>query len=51
MLNLKQSAKLSDRRIVEVSPIIGDDPFGDTIMADEVVSDESGYHILGDLGK
>ena len=47
MLDLKLRAKLSDDSIVEVSPIVGVDPFGDTITADEVVSDESGYHILG----
>ena len=48
MLDLKLIAKLSDHSIVEVSPIIGDDPFRDTITEDEVVSDKSGYHILGD---
>ena len=48
MLCLKLSVKLSDHNIVEVSPIVGDDPFGDTITSYEVVSDESGYHILGD---
>ena len=48
MLDLKLCAKLSDHSIVEVSPIIGDDPFGDTITADEVLCDESGYHVLGD---
>ena len=42
MLDLKLSAKLSDHSIVEVSPIVGNDTSGDTITADEVVSDESG---------
>ena len=48
MLDLKLSAKLSNYRIVEISPIVGDNPFGDSITADEVVSDKSGYHILCD---
>ena len=48
MLDLKMSAKLRDHSIVEVSPIVGDDPFGDTIAANEVMFDESGYHILCD---
>ena len=47
-LDLKLSAKLRDHSIVEVSPVIDDNPFGDTITAYEIVSDESGYHIPGD---
>ena len=46
MLDLKLSAKLSNHIIIEVSPIIGDDPFGDTITTDEVVFNEYDYHIL-----
>ena len=48
MLDLELSAKFSNHNIVEVSPIFSDDPFRDTIAADEVMFDESGYHILGD---
>ena len=48
MLDLKLSTKLSDHSIVEVSPIIGDDPFEDTIAVDEFMFDESDYHILSD---
>ena len=48
MLDLKLSAQFPDHGIVEVSPIVGDDPFRDTIEAYEVMCDESGYHILGD---
>ena len=48
MLDLELSAKFSNHSIVEVSPIVDDDPFGDTIAADKVVLDESSYHILGD---
>ena len=47
MLDLELSAKLPDHGIIEVSSIVGDDTFGDTITVDEVMSDESGYHILG----
>ena len=36
MLDLKLSAKLSNHSIIKVSPIVGDDPFGDTITDDEV---------------
>ena len=48
MLDLKLSAKLSDHSIGKVGPIVSDDPSRETITADEVVSDEAGYHILGD---
>ena len=48
MFDLELSTKLSNHSVVEVSPIVGDDPFWDTITTDEVVSDESGYHIIGD---
>ena len=48
MIDFELSAKFGNHSIVEVSPIVGDDPFGDTIAADEVMFDESGYHVLGD---
>ena len=48
MLDFELSAEFGNHSIVEVSPIIGYDPFGDTITEDDVVYDESGYHILGD---
>ena len=48
MLDFKLSAKFGNHSIVEVSPIVGDDPFGDTIAEDEVMFDKSGYHVLGD---
>ena len=47
MLDLELSVKLGNHSIVKVSPIVDDDPFGDTIAGDEVMFDESGYHILG----
>ena len=48
MLDLELSAKFGNYSIVEVSPIVGDDPFGDTIAEDEVMFDESGYNVLCD---
>ena len=48
LLDLELSAKFSNHSIVEVSTIVGDDPFGDTIAVDEVVFDESSYHALCD---
>ena len=48
MLDFELSEKFCNHSIVEVSPIVGYDPFEDTIEADEVMFDESGYHILGD---
>ena len=47
MLDSELSAEFRNHSIVEVSSIIGDDSFRDTIEADEVMFDESGYHILG----
>ena len=46
MLDFELSAQFGNHSIVEVSPIVGDDPFGDTVAAYEVVFDESGYHAL-----
>ena len=48
MLDLKLSAKFNNHSIVEVSPIAGDDPFGDAIAADEVMLDEFGYNVFRD---
>ena len=40
MLDLKLSAQLPDHGIVEVSPIVVDNPFGDTILTYQVMFDE-----------
>ena len=48
MLDFELSAKFYNHRIVDIGPIVSDDPFGDTIAADEVMFDESGYNILHD---
>ena len=47
MLDLKLSAELSNHSIIEVGPIVGDNPFGDTVTTYEVMLDESGYNVLG----
>ena len=48
MLDFELHAEFSDHRIVEIGSIIGDDPFRDVVLADEVMLDESGYNILSD---
>ena len=48
MLDFELSAKFGNHSIIEVSPIVYDNPSRDTIAADEVVFDESGYHTLCD---
>ena len=51
MLDHELSAKFSNHSIFEVSPIVGDDSFGDAIPTDEVTLNEHGHNILGDGGK
>ena len=48
VLYLELLAELSDHLVIEIGTIVCNDPFRDTITKDEVVSDECGYHILGD---
>ena len=48
ILDFELSTKFCNHSIVEIDSIVSDDPFGDTIAADEVMFDESGCHILGD---
>ena len=50
MLDFELSAKFCNHSIVEIGPIVSDDPFGDTLVADEVMLDESGYNVLYDWG-
>ena len=47
MLDLEMHAEFSDHGIVKVGAIVSDDPFRDTIPADEVMLDELGYYVLG----
>ena len=51
MLDFELSAKFHNHSIVEVSPIISDDPLGDTIAADKVMFYEADDHILSDKGE
>ena len=47
MLGLELHAKFSDHGIIKVGAIFNDDPLGDTILADEVMLDQSGHNSLG----
>ena len=51
MLDFELSAKFGNHSIGEVSPIVGDDPFRDSVSINEVMLDESGYNILGKWDK
>ena len=48
MLDFELSAEFRNHSVVEITSIVDDNPFGDTIATNEAMSDESGYHILGD---
>ena len=45
ILDFELSTKFCNHSNVEIGPIVSDDPFGDTITADEVVSDDKIYQI------
>ena len=51
MLSLKLLAQSGDHSIVHVCNVVSDDPFKDTILANEVLLDEAGNHILCDGGE
>ena len=51
MLDLELHAEFSDYSVVEVSSIVCDDSLEDAIPKDEVMLNESSYHILGNGGK
>ena len=46
MLNLELLAQGSDHSIVKVCTVISDDPFWDTVLANEILFDEAGNNIL-----
>ena len=46
MLNLELLAQGSDHGIVKVCTIISNDPFGDTVPANEILLDEAGNTFL-----
>ena len=48
MLDFELSAEFHNHSIVEISSIVSDDPFGDTVTADEVMLDKPGYNVLSD---
>ena len=47
MLDSELSAEFHDHRIIEISSIVGDNPFGDTVTTNDILLDESGYNVLG----
>ena len=47
VLDLELHAGLSDHGIVDIGTIVRDDSLGDAIPTDEVMLNESSYHILG----
>ena len=51
VLDLELLAEFSDHSVVEVGTIVCDDSLGDAIPIDEVMLNESSYHILGNEGK
>ena len=48
MLNLELLAQGSDHSVIKVRTIVGDDPFGDAVLTNEVLLDEADNNILCD---
>ena len=48
MIDLELRTEFHNHSIVEISSVVGDDPFGDTVTIDEVMLDKSGYNVLCD---
>ena len=48
MLDSELSTKFRNHSIVEVGSIVSDDPFRDTVTANEVMLDKPGYNIICD---
>ena len=46
MLDFELHAEFHNHSIVKIGSVVGDDPFGDTITAYEVMLDKSGYNVL-----
>ena len=46
MLDFELSAKLYNHSIVKIGSLVSDDPFRDTVSADEVMLDKTGYNIF-----
>ena len=51
MLNLELLTQCSDHSVVDICTIVSDDPFWDTIPANEIFLDETGSNILGNGGE
>ena len=48
MINLEPFAQCADHSIVKVYTIVSNDPFGDGVLTNEVLLDETGNKILCD---
>ena len=48
MLNLELLAQCGDHSVVEICTVVSDDPFRDTVPADDIFLDEAGNNVLGD---
>ena len=51
VLDLELHAELCGHSVVEIGTIVRDNPFGDSILIDEVMLNNSGHHNLGNIGK
>ena len=51
MLNLELLAQGGNHNIVKVCTVVSDDPFGDTVLANNILLDEAGNNILSNRCK
>ena len=51
MLDFEVSTKFRNHSIVDISSIVSDVPFKDTVTTYEVMLNESGYNVFRDRGK
>ena len=51
MLNLESRTEFCDHSIIEISVILHDNPFGDAILTDNIMLNESSHNILNNGGK
>ena len=51
MLNLELLVQGGDHSVVEICTIVSDNPFRDTVPANDILFDETGNNILGNGSK
>ena len=51
VIDLELHAEFRDHNVVEISTIICDNPFGDSILTYKVMLNEPGDHVLSNKGK